>query len=73
VEIHGYTDNTGTAARNLKLSQERAEAVRQWFIAKGIAAERLVSKGFGAENPIVPNDTAENRARNRRIEFVRVR
>jgi outer membrane protein OmpA-like peptidoglycan-associated protein len=73
VEIHGYTDNTGTAARNLKLSQERAAAVREWLVAKGIAGERLTARGFGAQNPIAPNDTAENRAKNRRIEFERVK
>jgi outer membrane protein OmpA-like peptidoglycan-associated protein len=73
VEIRGYTDNSGSAGRNQKLSEDRAEAVRQWLIAKGIAAERLTARGFGAENPVAPNDTAENRARNRRIEFVRVK
>jgi outer membrane protein OmpA-like peptidoglycan-associated protein len=73
VEIHGFTDNTGTAVRNLKLSGERAAAVRQWLVTKGIPAERLTARGFGAENPIAPNDTAENRAKNRRIEFVRIK
>jgi outer membrane protein OmpA-like peptidoglycan-associated protein len=73
VEIHGYTDNSGTAARNLKLSQERAAAVREWLVAKGISGERLTARGFGAENSIAPNDTAQNRAKNRRIEFVRVK
>ena len=73
VEIHGHTDNTGTAAKNLKLSQDRSESVRQWLIAKGIAGERLIAKGFGPDKPVAPNDTAENRAKNRRIEFVRVK
>lgn len=73
VEIHGHTDNTGSAPKNMKLSMDRAESVKQWLIGKGIIADRLVAKGFGPDQPVVPNDTADNRAKNRRIEFVRIK
>lgn len=71
VEIHGYTDNTGSRSLNMRLSLQRAEAVKQWLVDKGIEAERLTAKGFGPDNPIAPNDTREGRQQNRRIEFVR--
>ncbi len=73
VEIRGYTDNVGKAAANQKLSQRRAEAVKAWLVAKGIAASRIGVKGMGAENPIEDNGTPEGRAKNRRIEFFRVK
>jgi outer membrane protein OmpA-like peptidoglycan-associated protein len=69
VEIGGYTDNVGNKTANEKLSQRRADAVRAWFIAKGIAASRLTAKGFGMKDPIDSNATPEGRAKNRRIEF----
>lgn len=72
VEIQGYTDNTGSLAINQKLSQARADAVREYLINKGIVGSRMTAKGFGPENPIVPNNTPEGRAKNRRIEFVRM-
>lgn len=73
VEIRGYTDNTGRAASNVTLSQARADAVREYLIQKGIAPERITAKGFGPENPVAPNTTAEGRAQNRRIEFFRTK
>ncbi len=72
VEIQGYTDNTGSLAINQKLSQARADAVREYLISKGIAGSRMTAKGFGPENPVAPNNTPEGRAQNRRIEFVRM-
>lgn len=69
VEIAGYTDNVGMKTANEKLSQRRADAVRAWFIAKGIGAPRLTAKGFGMRDPIDTNATPEGRAKNRRIEF----
>jgi outer membrane protein OmpA-like peptidoglycan-associated protein len=69
VEIGGYTDNVGRASANEKLSQRRADAVRAWFIAKGIAAGRLTARGFGMRDPIDTNATPDGRAKNRRIEF----
>lgn len=73
VEIQGYTDNTGSRAYNIQLSKRRAEAVRNWLIAQGINGERIVASGYGPDNPIAPNNTAEGRAKNRRIEFVRLK
>lgn len=69
VELAGHTDNVGADAYNLKLSQERAEVVRQALIAKGIEEGRLTAKGYGATKPIYPNDTEEHRALNRRTEM----
>lgn len=68
-EIAGYTDNVGDAADNQKLSEERANAVRNYLIAQGVPADQLVAVGYGQEEPIADNDTAEGRAQNRRIEF----
>jgi outer membrane protein OmpA-like peptidoglycan-associated protein len=70
VEIQGYTDNKGNQDKNLKLSQARAEAVKNWLVNKGIKADRLTAKGYGPDNPIASNDTPEGRSQNRRIEFV---
>ncbi len=70
VEIQGHTDDIGSEAFNLKLSQKRAEAVRQYLIDHGIEPDRLIAKGYGESKPIVPNDSPENRAKNRRVEFV---
>jgi outer membrane protein OmpA-like peptidoglycan-associated protein len=69
IEIQGHTDSEGDDASNLKLSQGRADAVRQWFIDHGIPAERLTAVGYGETMPIVPNDSPENMAQNRRVEF----
>lgn len=69
VELGGHTDDIGSDAANLFLSEKRANAVRTWLIGKGIAADRLVARGYGESLPLVANDTAANMARNRRIEF----
>ena len=71
VEIGGHTDNVGKSDYNLKLSDQRAAAVRQWLVARGIAAPRLTSHGYGDTQPLVPNSTDENRAKNRRVEVKR--
>jgi outer membrane protein OmpA-like peptidoglycan-associated protein len=73
VEIQGHTDNTGSRATNMKLSQARANAVKAWLTAKGIQDSRIATKGFGPDKPVAPNKTAEDRAKNRRIEFFRVK
>lgn len=73
VEIHGYTDNKGSRAYNMKLSQSRADAVKAWLANKGIDAKRITAKGFGPDNPVASNDTEQGRQQNRRIEFVRVK
>jgi OOP family OmpA-OmpF porin len=73
VEIQGHTDNSGKRAANVKLSESRAVAVKAWLVAKGIAAERMTTKGYGPDKPAVPNTTPEGRQTNRRIEFMRTK
>lgn len=70
VELAGHTDNVGSETYNVKLSEERAAVVRQALISKGIEEERLSAKGYGSMKPIVPNDTDEHRAMNRRTEMI---
>jgi len=72
VEIGGHTDNVGSSSSNKKLSQKRAEAVMKWIISNGIEASRLTAVGYGEDQPMVDNDTPENKQKNRRIEFKRV-
>jgi len=69
--IEGHTDNQGNKAINQPLSEKRASAVMTWLIDKGIAAERLKTKGFGDTKPIDSNATTEGRANNRRVEFIK--
>jgi outer membrane protein OmpA-like peptidoglycan-associated protein len=69
IEISGHTDNIGTPADNLTLSNNRAKSVVHYLISKGIAAPRLVAKGYGETKPIADNSTEEGRAKNRRTEF----
>jgi outer membrane protein OmpA-like peptidoglycan-associated protein/uncharacterized protein YidB (DUF937 family) len=69
IEVAGYTDNQGDAAANVKLSQDRAEAVRNVLIQAGVDPGKLVAKGYGSANPIAGNDLLEGRFRNRRIEY----
>lgn len=69
IQIYGYTDNTGTAEYNLKLSDERAAAVRSYLSGKGMSNSRFTTSGLGIADPIATNDTAEGRTQNRRVEF----
>lgn len=69
IKLGGYTDNTGEEAFNMKLSQQRADSVRLALIERGVSPERIIAEGYGSAHPVVPNDSAENRARNRRIDI----
>ncbi len=69
VEIGGHTDSDGNANYNLKLSQERVDMVKKALVEFGIDANRLTTKGYGETKPLVPNTTAQNKAKNRRVEF----
>ena len=69
VEVSGHTDNVGDAGENAKLSQGRAEAVKEYMVSKGIAADRITAKGYGDSKSIGDNATAKGKAQNRRIEF----
>ncbi|MCB1492247.1 MAG: OmpA family protein [Rhodobiaceae bacterium] len=68
-EVGGHTDSDGSAEANQSLSEDRANAVRDYLVAAGVSPERLVARGYGEEQPIVSNDTPDGKARNRRIEF----
>lgn len=70
VEIAGHTDSRGSDEYNVGLSQRRAEAVRNYLISKGVAAERLSAKGYGESRPVADNATDEGRLMNRRVELV---
>ncbi|MBN2575106.1 MAG: OmpA family protein [Deltaproteobacteria bacterium] len=72
LEIGGHTDNVGKAEYNLELSQKRADAVKDYMVGKGIAADRLTSVGYGMDKPITSNKTKADRAKNRRTEFTLV-
>lgn len=70
IEIQGHTDNSGAPAYNKRLSQERAEAVRNAIISLGVESARLTAIGFGQDKALVPNSTEENKAKNRRVQFM---
>ncbi|WP_433935994.1 OmpA family protein [Sorangium cellulosum] len=70
IEVSAHTDSAGNARFNETLSTARAEAVRRWLVDKGIAAERLVAKGYGSSRPIADDKSAAGREKNRRIEIV---
>ena len=72
IAIEGHTENTGDAAHNKKLSNDRANSVMNNLVANGIDKARLTAKGFGAEKPLVANDTDDNKAKNRRVELIKV-
>jgi outer membrane protein OmpA-like peptidoglycan-associated protein len=69
IMIYGYTDSTGSAEYNLKLSGERAESVKNYLVSKGLNANRFSMTGMGIADPIATNDTPEGRTQNRRVEF----
>ena len=69
VRVEGHTDSVGQPANNQALSQARAAAVRSALVARGLAEQRIVSKGFGADQPVADNTSSDGRSRNRRIEF----
>jgi OOP family OmpA-OmpF porin len=71
LSIEGHTDNVGNVKANLALSKARAESVRKWLLARGIAAARLASAGLGDTRPVADNRTETGRAQNRRVELVK--
>lgn len=68
IQIDGYTDNNGNESSNRTLSKERAKAVYEYLKTEGVT-NKITYKGFGSANPVAPNDTEENRAKNRRVEI----
>jgi outer membrane protein OmpA-like peptidoglycan-associated protein len=71
IEVQGHTDNRGGAAYNKGLSDRRSASVRKYLVSHGIENGRLTSSGYGFDRPLVPNDTDQNRALNRRVQFIR--
>lgn len=72
VEISGHTDNVGSRKSNIELSIRRANAVKDWLVKRGIEPERIQTKGYGPDRPVAPNNSEENKRKNRRIEFLRL-
>ncbi len=71
IEVQGHTDNRGSARYNKGLSDRRAASVMRYLVSHGVDPDRLTSHGYGLERPLVPNTTAQNRALNRRVQFIR--
>jgi outer membrane protein OmpA-like peptidoglycan-associated protein len=69
LDIEGHTDDVGSDDYNMKLSQNRADAVKKYLTSKGVSENMITAKGFGETKPIVPNDSDKNREINRRVEF----
>ena len=70
LDIGGHTDSTGKAEFNLKLSQERAAAVRTFLTEMGVPQTRIIARGYGPKQPVAPNDTPEGRSKNRRVDIL---
>jgi outer membrane protein OmpA-like peptidoglycan-associated protein len=70
VLVEGHTDNQGSDAFNLELSQRRAESVRNYLLSNGIPPERIIARGYGEAYPVAPNETSAGRQQNRRVEIV---
>jgi len=70
IRIEGHTDASGGADTNMRLSQQRADAVKAWLVNKGVASSRLEAQGFGEDTPVASNETADGREQNRRVEIV---
>jgi|GEM_PF-2667717 len=73
IDVIGHTDNVGDPANNLKLSEDRAGSVKQWFVGRGVAADRLTAIGMGETQPITSNQSEKGKTQNRRIEFKRTK
>jgi outer membrane protein OmpA-like peptidoglycan-associated protein len=72
VQVAGFTDNTGSRSANIKLSQKRAATVEKFLEVNGASPAQVTSKGFGPDNPVASNKTAAGRAKNRRVELIRI-
>lgn len=73
IEVAGHTDSMGSDKYNMKLSGQRAEAVRNFLISRGVSADRLTAKGYGESQPVADNATEEGRFKNRRVELIQMK
>ena len=73
IRVEGHTDSTGSAAINDRLSQQRADAVREQLVQDGVGADRIQAQGFGSSRPVGSNATAAGRAANRRVDIAILR
>jgi outer membrane protein OmpA-like peptidoglycan-associated protein len=69
IKIEGHTDNAGDDDKNMKLSEDRAAAVKTYLVSKGVSEDRITSEGFGETMPIADNNTAAGKTKNRRVEL----
>ncbi|MCX6258494.1 MAG: OmpA family protein [Bacteroidia bacterium] len=69
IEVSGHTDNVGSDEVNNKLSQDRAQAVKDYLVSQGIQAQKIQAKGYGKSKPVAANDSEEGKAKNRRVDF----
>jgi OOP family OmpA-OmpF porin len=67
IELQGHTDSVGADPYNVRLSQRRADSVREYLLAQGVSASQVVALGYGETQPISDNATADGRAQNRRV------
>ncbi len=72
VQVAGFTDNTGSRSGNIKISQKRAVAVEKFLEQNGVSPAQLSAKGYGPDKPVASNKTAQGRAKNRRVELIRM-
>lgn len=72
LRVEGHTDNQGKSKDKLALSKKRAQAVKDWLVKKGVEAARLTTEGFGDQKPVGDNKTDEGKAKNRRVELVKL-
>jgi outer membrane protein OmpA-like peptidoglycan-associated protein len=70
ITVEGHTDNVGSEEYNLKLSEKRAKSVLDFLVKEGVTPERLKLKGYGMSQPVVSNESAEGRQKNRRVDLV---
>jgi outer membrane protein OmpA-like peptidoglycan-associated protein len=70
MKVGGFTDNVGSADRNLQLSRDRANTVVAELVRKGVSSDRLAAEGYGEQNPVGDNSTAQGRTRNRRVSMM---
>ena len=68
--VYGHTDNSGSDDVNAPLSEKRASAVKDYLLSKGLAADRIETKGYGSSRPVADNGTADGRSHNRRVEIM---